>query len=139
MEVMGEWVGIKAITKLVLDALQVGASMMHKLNQKRMESIRQDLHDSLRSICNEPEEEDVILFGENLNEKVKTINQAKSLGNKMSDYNSNSDKKSFWVKLYQPYEGGRGQSQKGRYQMNQGYQNENQQNLGGRRKRLEES
>jgi len=97
---------VKDLTKLSLDAIQVGAIALQDINQKRRDLMRNDLHPSYRSLCNTPKEESDTLFGEDLAEKVKSINQAKNLGNKITEtptYNKGSKKAFLGRGRYQPY------------------------------------
>ena len=59
--------------------------------------IREDLNPIYRSLCNPPKEEDGFLFGSDVTEKIKAINQSRNIGM--------MDKKSFLGgRRFQPYD-----------------------------------
>jgi hypothetical protein len=90
------------ITKLsreALKAVQSGAAAIHQLKQKRRDNIRADLAPMYRPLCNVPKEEGEQLIEGNLEEKVKSISQGKTIGNQLTERS-----KSFLGQRYQPYQ-----------------------------------
>ena len=68
---------VKEVAKDALNCFQVGAMTFNKMKQKRREGMGDDLHPSYQKLCDPPKEEDGYLFGCDLDEKIKNINQAK--------------------------------------------------------------
>lgn len=62
-------------------AIQVGASTLQKLNQHRRTQLRPHVHPRYRELCNRPEKEDLELLGPDLEERLSTMNRAKTLNN----------------------------------------------------------
>ena len=88
---------VKEVAKDALNCFQVGAMTFNKLKQKRRDGMRDDLHPSYQKLCDPPKEEDGYLFGCDLDEKIKNINQAKR--------SSIPDKHFLALNQFQPYRG----------------------------------
>ena len=76
---------IKAITKATLEAVQIGTLAIHELNQRRCTEMKYDLHASYRGLCNPPEEEGEHLFGGNLNDRVRELNEVRRMGHQVTE------------------------------------------------------
>ena len=88
---------VKEVAKDALNCFQIGAMTFNKLKQKRRDGMRDDLHPSYQKLCDSPKEEDGYLFGCDLDEKIKNINQAKR--------SSIPDKHFLGLNRFQPYRG----------------------------------
>ena len=95
---------VKAIANSALEAVQVWALALHEINQKRRGDMKYDLHVSYRALCNPPKEEADELFGTNLNERVRELNEVRRMGKQVTEPYSYQSKGSNYRK---PFLGGR--------------------------------
>ena len=75
---------IKSITKAGLEAVQVSALALHEVSQRRRSEMKFDLHASYRGLCNPPAEEAEELFGANLNDRVRELNDIRRMGRQVT-------------------------------------------------------
>lgn len=78
---------IKELSKMALESFQFGSMALQEVNQRRRDSMRFDLQPAYKTLCNPPEEETETLFGEDVAEKMRTIQQMKSIGSKITKKN----------------------------------------------------
>ena len=93
---------VRELARDAFDNIRIGTMALNEVNQMRRAQIREDLNPIYRSLCNPPKEEDGLLFGSDVTEKIKAINQSRNIGM--------MDKKSFLGgRIFQPYDNRRPQ------------------------------
>ena len=93
---------VRELAKDAFDNIRIGTMALNEVNQMRRAQIREDLNPIYRSLCNPPKEEDGFLFGSDVTDKIKAINQSRNIGL--------MDKKSFLGgRRFQPYDNRRPQ------------------------------
>ena len=80
---------LKTLTRQALEALQLGAASLQDLSQKRRSEIKIDLNVAYKQLCNVPDKENELLFGQDLPARVKELNEARALGRKMENWQTN--------------------------------------------------
>ena len=83
---------LKSLTSHALDALQAGASTMQEVAQCRRQNIRTDLKPEYKQVCNQPAGESFTdpLFGTDLHERLRAIDQAEQDAAKLAASSNNN-------------------------------------------------
>ena len=71
---------VRELARDAFDSIRIGTMALNEVNQMRRAQIHEDLNPIYRSLCNPPKEEDGLLFGADVTEKIKAINQSWNIG-----------------------------------------------------------
>ena len=71
---------VRELAKDAFDNIRIGTMALNEVNQMRRAQIREDLNPIYRSLCNPPKDEDGFLFGSDVTDKIKAINQSRNIG-----------------------------------------------------------